>query len=100
VTYLTATLAFTLGWAIHAMLAGRMERQRQRLILDWGACHRLLDHLQIAVEHESLLPRVRRLADYLAASSGWPAGEPDPPPTPLDELTLPDELPPMPPFRV
>lgn len=49
-----------------------MKRQVNRVLLDWGACHRLLDKLQVAVEHKELLPRVLFLVQHFAAQSGWP----------------------------
>lgn len=46
---------------------------------DWGECHRVLDHLQLAVEHARLAPRLRILVDHLVAGAGWPTGAPPDP---------------------
>lgn len=50
------------------------DRNTRRALMDWGECIRLLDRLQWATQHDDLLPRVRALANYLAASVGWPGG--------------------------
>ena len=80
--FLAASLAFTFGWGLRSLLphdgVGMTSKHINRILMDWGACHRLLDHLQVGREHTELAPRVRQLVDYLVASSGWPAGSPPP----------------------
>lgn len=104
IIWLAASAAFAFGWALRP--AGPMQTRdhdTRRIVLDWGMAHRLLDQLQVGVEHDDLAPRVRLLCQYLAATIGWPAGVPGPdrfaprtwPPDPVDD----DDLP-TPPFHV
>ena len=103
ILWLVASAAFAFGWALRST-SRPMRRDTSRIVLDWGETHRLLDALQVGCESTDLAPRVRLLADYLAASVGWPTGEPGPdrfaprtwPPDPTDD----EDLPPMPPFRI
>ena len=56
-----------------------MQRNVKCSLLDWGACHRLIDHLQLGTDSAQLLPRVRLLVDcWLAHCGGWPVGAPPP----------------------
>lgn len=52
------------------------DPQTLRIILDWGHCQRMLDHIQWGCEHDDLAPRVKALVDYLTASVGIPTSEP------------------------
>ena len=104
ILWLVASAAFGFGWALRALTRPPMDTHTRRILMDWGAAHRLLDRLQVATQERDLAPRVRMLVDYLAATAGWPEGGPPPPdrfgprtwpPEPVDD----DDLP-TPPFRV
>lgn len=78
--WVVASMSFAFGWGVRSLLRGdpmSVPSNFKRIVLDWGACHRLLDELQISCEQLDLLPRVRLLVDYLAATAGWPAGKPE-----------------------
>lgn len=94
--FIAASLSFCFGWAVRSLLPSATMTTPgglKRILLDWGECHRILDHLQWDCGEEDLTPRVRRLADYLVAAVGWPADKPEPsrtfPPSPKPPPTPP-----------
>lgn len=101
--WLVASAAFALGWGLRALTRDPMRSDVKRMLLEWGAAHRLLDRLQVATHERDLMPRLWMLVDYLTATTGWPTGEPPPdrfgpatwPPDPWTD----DDLP-TPPFRI
>lgn len=75
IIWLTASVSFALGWALRTIMADTRQ-SRRRIILDWGAAHRLLDRAQVCIGQADLTPRVRWLLDQLAKQVGWPTDRP------------------------
>lgn len=86
--WLVASVAFAFGWALRSLSADASMADKQetnRILLDWGACHALLDYLQLATGERRLLPRVRLLVRQLVEQVGWPTGAPPPERTPVKD---------------